>query len=109
MLLFERPQPRRFLHVEADDVRDVRMWAFVVGCRNVLAGIGVVVGLTLLRTGDDDVGRAVVITVLCYMLLASLAMGIADLLGFWRPRGGSALGTLGSSAPPAIALVAAAV
>jgi putative membrane protein len=42
------------------------------------------------------------------MLLASLAMGIADLLGLWRPRGGSVLGTLGSSLPPLVALVAAA-
>jgi putative membrane protein len=42
------------------------------------------------------------------MLLASLAMGIADLLGLWRPRGGSVLGTLGiSSLPPLVALVAA--
>jgi hypothetical protein len=53
-------------------------------------------------------GRAVVVTTLCYMLLASLAMGIADLLGLWRPRGGSVLGTLGSSLPPLVALVAAA-
>jgi putative membrane protein len=42
------------------------------------------------------------------MLLASLAMGIADLLGLWRPRGGSELGTLGSSLPPLVAIVVAA-
>src|SRR4029450_10210685 len=34
----------------------------------------------------------------------SLAMGIADLLGLWRPRGGSVLGTLGSSLSPLVAL-----
>jgi len=38
------------------------------------------------------------------MLLASLAMGIADALGYWRPRGGSVLGTVASSVPPLIAL-----
>jgi putative membrane protein len=42
------------------------------------------------------------------MLLASLAMGVADALGYWRPRGGSRLGTVASSLPPLVALVAAA-
>ena len=105
---FGNPRVRAFLHVEADNVADVRMWAFCIGFRNLLAGIGAIVGLVILWTGDEAVGRAVVVTVLCYMLLASLAMGIADLLGLWRPRGGSVLGTLGSSLPPLVALGAAA-
>jgi putative membrane protein len=42
-------------------------------------------------------------------LLASLSMGVADLLGYWRPRGGSVKGTLASSALPAVALLAIAV
>ncbi len=79
--------------MEADNVADVRMWAFCIGFRNLLAGIGTIVGLVILWTGDEATGRAIVITALCYMLLASLAMGIADLLGLWRPRGGSMLGT----------------
>ena len=93
--------------MEADNVADVRMWAFCIGLRNLLAGIGAIIGLVILWTGDEAVGRAVVVTALCYMLLASLAMAIADLLRFWRPRGGSVLGTLGSSLPPLVALVAA--
>lgn len=108
LFLFDRPAARRFLHVEADNVDDVRMWAFVVGCRNVLAGVGTIVGLVILRTGDEVVGEAVVITSCAYMLLASLAMGLADALGHWRPRGGSVLGTVASSVPPMVALVAAA-
>src|SRR5512133_137185 len=48
----------------------------------------------------------VVVTAPCYMLLVSLAMGIADLLGLRRPRGGGVLGTLGSRLPPLVALVA---
>jgi putative membrane protein len=84
------------------------MWAFCIGFRNLLAGIGAITGLVILWTGDEAVGRAVVVTALCYMLLASLAMGIADLLGLWRPRGGSVLGTPGSTLPPLVALVTAA-
>jgi putative membrane protein len=107
MFLFDRPAARRFLHVETDNLADVRMWAFVVGFRNLLAGVGTLTGLLILRTGDEAVGRAVVLTTCAYLLLASLAMGIADLLGHWRPRGGSALGTVGASLPPLIALIAA--
>ena len=56
------------------------MWAFVVGFRNLLAGIGILTGLTILHAGDETVGRTVVLTAATYMLLASLAMGTADLL-----------------------------
>ena len=38
MFFFASPAARRFLHVEADNVADVQMWAFVVGFRNLLAG-----------------------------------------------------------------------
>ena len=109
MFFFERPFARKFLHVEADNLADVQMWAFVVGFRNVLAGIATIVGLIMLHNGNADAGEVVVITACAYMLLASLAMGIADALGYWRPRGGSVLGTTGSSLPPLVALVAAAV
>ena len=108
MFLFTRPSARRFLHVDVENVPDVQMWAFVVGFRNLLAGIGVLIGLSILQVGDEQVGRVVVLTVAAYMLLASLAMGIADLLGLWRPRGGSVLGTIASSTPPLIVLLAAA-
>jgi putative membrane protein len=109
MFFFERPFARKFLHVEADNVADVRMWAFVVGFRNVLVGIATIVGLVMLHNGNADAGEVVVITACSYMLLASLAMGIADALGYWRPQGGSVLGTTASSLPPLVALVAAAV
>lgn len=108
MFFFDRPAARRFLHVEATVLEDVRMWAFVVGFRNVLAGVGTIVGLVMIQADREVVGEAVVLTACAYMLLASLAMGLADLLGYWRPRGGSVLGTIASSLPPLVALVAAA-
>ncbi len=39
MFFFHKPAARKFLHVEADNIADVQMWAFVVGFRNLLAGI----------------------------------------------------------------------
>ena len=109
MVFFDRPRVRSLLHVHADNVLDVRMWAFVVGFRNMLAGIAGLAGLIILHAGDETVGRTVTLVACCYMLLASLAMGIADLLGHWRPRGGSLFDTIGSSVPPLVALIAAAL
>jgi putative membrane protein len=107
MFFYDKPVVRRFLHVDTENLADARLWAFVVGFRNMLGGVGTIIGLIILHNGDAVVGETVVLTGCWYMLLASLAMGIADLLGFWRPRGGSILGTIGSSLPPLIALVAA--
>ncbi|WP_066582566.1 DUF1304 family protein [Cellulomonas timonensis] len=107
MVFFNRPRAHKLLHVEVDDVRDVRMWAFVVGARNVLVGVGTIVGLVMLHVGDVATGRVVVLTLAWYMLLASLAMAVADLLGYWRPRGGSVIGTIGSSLPPLVVIIAA--
>ncbi len=109
LFLFERPTAQRFLHVEADNIADVRMWAFVVGFRNLFAGVATVVGLAILRNGDEVVGEAVVVVMCWYMLLSSLAMGVADLLGYWRPRGGSVVGTVASSVAPLVALIAVGV
>ena len=109
MFFYDRPFARKLLSVETSHVEDVRLWAFCVGARNVLAGVGTVIGLVILHTGDEVVGRTVVITAAWYMLLASLAMAVADLLGHWRPRGGSIRGTVGSSLPPLVVLIASAV
>ena len=58
LFFFGSPRVRALLHVEADNVADVRMWAFCIGFRNLLAGIGAIVGLVILWTGDEAVGRA---------------------------------------------------
>jgi putative membrane protein len=105
MVFYDRPWARRFLHVDTSNVEDARLWAFVVGFRNALSALGALLGLVILHTGDAEVGRTVVLVALWYMLLASLAMALADLLGHWRPRGGSVMGTVASSVLPLIALV----
>jgi putative membrane protein len=107
MVFFDRPWARRLLHVDAHDVGDVRMLAFVVGFRNTLVGVGTIVGVVMLHTADEATGRTVVLTAAWYMLLASLAMALADALRLWRPWGGSVLGTIGSSLPPLVVLLAA--
>ena len=107
--LIHRPWVQRFLGIEPHGIANVHLWSFCVGVRNALAGCGALAGLWILRTGDESTGVTVVVVALLYMLLSSLAMAVADLLGYWRPRGGSVRGTLGSSVLPAIALLVIAV
>lgn len=109
MFFYGRPGVRRFLHVRTSSVDDVRLWAFAVGFRNMLAGLGTLVGLLILHVGAELVGRAVVLTASWYMLLASLAMVLSDALGYWHPRGGSIRGTVGSSLLPLVVLIASGI
>ena len=104
--LIDRPWVQRFLGIEAHGIRNVHLWSFCIGARNALAGVGTLVGLWMVRYGDESTGTTVVVVSCLYMLLASLFMGVADLLGYWRPRGGSIRGTLASSVLPAVALIA---
>jgi uncharacterized membrane protein len=107
--LIDRPWVQRFLAIEPHGIEHVHLWSFCIGFRNALAGIGGLVGLWIVNRSDETIGTAVVVTVLVYMLLSSLAMGVADLLGYWRPRGGSVRGTVASSVLPAVALLVLAV
>lgn len=107
MFFFAHPAARRFLHVDTRNIDDARMWAFCIGARNLIAGVGVFIGLGMFWAGHDLAGTVVVLTASWYMLLSSLAMGAADLLGFWKPRGGSILGTISSSIPPLVVILAA--
>lgn len=105
MFFYRKPAARKFLNVHTEHLEDARMWAFVVGARNCIAGSALLVGLFLFWSGNESTGTIVVLAFSWYLLLAGLAMGIADLLGFWRPRGGSIRGTIGSVIPPLIVIV----
>lgn len=107
--LIDRPWVQRFLGIEPHGIANVHLWSFCIGVRNALAGIGALVGLWIHHYSDESTGTTVVVVALVYMLLSSLAMGVADLLGYWRPRGGSVRGTISSSVLPAVALLALAI
>lgn len=104
--LIHRPAVQKFLGIERHGIENVHLWSFCIGARNALAGVGTLIGLAMVRNGNEDTGTTVVVASCVYMLLASLFMGVADLLGYWRPRGGSIRGTIASSVLPAVALIA---
>lgn len=107
--LIDRDRVQKLLGIEPDGIRNVHLWSFCIGARNALAGVGTLIGLWIVNFEDESTGTTIVVVTCIYMLLASLFMGLADLLGYWRPRGGSIKGTLASSALPAVALIAIAV
>ena len=103
------PNPNAALGIEPRGIANVHLWSFCIGARNALAGVGTLVGLWMVNYDAESTGTTVVVMSCIYMLLASLFMGLADLLGYWRPRGGSIKGTIASSVLPGAALVAIAV
>ena len=104
--LIDRPWVQRFLAIEPHGIANVHLWSFCIGARNALAGVGTLIGLWMVNYGNESDGTVVVVVACIYMMLASLFMGVADLLGFWLPRGGSVRGTVASSVLPTVALVA---
>lgn len=109
LFLIHRPRVQRFLNIESEGIDHVHLWSFSVGTRNALVGVGTLVGLAIVNFGDREVGTVVVVTCLVYLLVTSLSMGLSDALGYWRPRGGSVMGTVASSVLPAAALIAVAL
>lgn len=106
MFLFERPWVRRFLRVRTEPVADFRLWAFAIGSHNVVAGLGTILGLIILRTGNGVVGETLVLAGCVFMFLGGIIMGVADALGFYPRKGDSVSGDIGASLPPSIALLA---
>ena len=107
--LIDRDRVQKFLGIEPDGIRNVHLWSFCIGARNALAGAGTLIGLWMVNFDNESTGTTIVVVSCIYMLLASLFMGLADLIEYWRPRGGSINGTLASSVLPAVALIAIAV
>jgi putative membrane protein len=105
-IFLKRPAVQRFLSTPADNVRAVMMWAIPVGVRNLLIGLGTIIGLVALHTGNDVAGRALVIFCCAYMVLGGLSMGLADWLGHYPKRGDSVPGTVAATVPALIALIA---
>ena len=51
--LIDRPWVQSFLGIEPHGIANVHLWSFCIGARNALAGIGALVGLWILHSGDE--------------------------------------------------------
>jgi putative membrane protein len=84
----------------------VRVWAFGVGFYNLFLACGMIAGVIAWMSGNETVGRTLVIYVCLFMVPGGIVLFIADRLGFGGERGKSIVGALGESVPPLIALIA---
>jgi putative membrane protein len=106
-LLFQRPAVHHGVFaIPTADVRPVRLWAFNVGFYNLFVACGLVGGVIVWMTGNEAVGRALVVYLCLFALLAGIALFASDRLAMSRPRGKGVGGALAQAMPPLIALVA---
>ncbi len=69
-LLFQRPGVhQRIFSVPRADVPAVRLWAFGVGFYNLFLGCGTIAGVIFWGTGNESVGRTLVIYTCLFMFL----------------------------------------
>ena len=108
--LFRRPGVHKgVFSVASEDVRPLLLWSFNVGFYNLFLGSGTIIGLVMLNTGDEAVGRALVLYTCAFMGLAGIVLGISDRLGLGRPKGTGWTGAVGQLTPPLVVFVATAV
>jgi putative membrane protein len=77
-VLFGRPQIHRRFLTASQDVDTVRPWALNQGFYNLFLGLGVLVGVVWLHTGDVTVGRTLVVFGCLCMLGAALVLVLTD-------------------------------
>lgn len=108
-LIFTRPAVhQRIFSTPTEDVPAIRLWAFGVGFYNLFLGLGALVGVSAWITGNETVGRTLVIYTCLFMFLSGLVLIIADRMEMGRPRGEGIGGAIGQGLPPLIALLAVA-
>jgi putative membrane protein len=105
--LIDRPAVQRFLRIQAKNISDIRLWAFAIGAHNLVVGLGTILGLVILHTGDEVVGKTLVLAGCVFMFLGGPIMALADMLGFYPRKGDSVIPDIASGLLPLVALVAA--
>ncbi|MDQ0617283.1 DUF1304 domain-containing protein [Arthrobacter globiformis] len=104
--LMHYPAVQKFLSTPERNVPAVMMWAIPTGFRNLLIGLGVIAGVVAVNTGYMVVGYTLVIYCCANMVLSGATMGLADWLGHYPKKGDSVPGTLASTVPALVALIA---
>ena len=107
--LIDRPAVQRFLRIQAKNISDIRLWAFAIGAHNLVVGLGTILGLVIVYTGDEVVGKTLVLAGCVFMFLGGPIMALADMLGFYPRKGDSVIPDIASGLLPLVALVAAAI
>ncbi|MDT7723772.1 MAG: putative rane protein [Actinomycetota bacterium] len=108
--LFRRPGVHQgIFRIPSENVPAVLLWSFNQGFYNLFLASGTVAGLVALHTGNEAVGRALVLYTCAFMALAGVVLGISDLMGLGRAKGSGWGGAVSQISAPLVVLVAAAV
>jgi putative membrane protein len=84
-----------------EDVPKVRLWAFNQGFYNLFFAAGAIGGVIALHTGNETIGRTLVLFTCASMFLAGIVLFVSD------PRKARLGGVFGQALPPLIVLIAA--
>jgi putative membrane protein len=108
-LVFPSPAVHRgIFFTPTEDVPAIRLWAFGVGFYNLFLGLGALIGVSVWMTGNETVGRTLVIYTCLFMFLSGLVLVAADRMEMGRARGKGIGGAIGQGLPPLLALLAVA-
>jgi putative membrane protein len=89
----------------ASDVPAIRLWAFGVGFYNLFLACGLIAGLIALHSGQELVGRTLILYVSWFMVLGSVVLAVADQLAMSRPRNQAWGGVAAEGVPPLVVLL----
>lgn len=89
----------------AEHVPAIRLWAFGVGFYNLFLACGLIAGLIAVNTGEELVGRTLILYVSWFMVLGSVVLAVADQLAMSRPRNQAWGGVAAEGVPPLVVLL----
>jgi uncharacterized membrane protein len=83
--------PRMFpiFRIRPEDRRAVRLWAVNQGFYNMVFGVGIIVGVILVNTGEVVVGRTLVLFVAACHVILGIVLGVSE-PKLWRSAVGQA-------------------
>lgn len=96
--LFRQPRFHPIFLIEPGQEAVVRLWVVNQGFYNLFFGIAAVSGVVLARTGNQDVGTALVVFTSASMVVSGIVLAVTE-RRLWRSSVLQAL-------PPTVALVA---
>ena len=100
MFLFERPWVRRVPTGPHRARRRLQAVGLRVGSHNVVAGLGPILGLIILRTGNGELAEALVSGWLRLHVSRRHHHGCGGRLGLYPRKGDSVRGDIGAGLPP---------
>lgn len=106
LLIERRGVHEGIFSVPAEDLPAIRLWTFGLGFYNLFVGLGLVAGVVAWASGQETVGRTLVVYLCVFLVLCGVVLLVADRLGYSRRRGSQVMGALSQGVPPLIALVA---